>query len=145
MDTSQRALDPGEVVERLLADHDDQWLGELADELDRRLSGRRLERVMRRWQLSRAELGALFGVTRQAASKWMVSGVPAERSAQVADIEAITDLLVRYLRTERIPAVVRRRVERLGGRSLIELVAAGRSNEALHLTRQMFAFTDAHA
>ena len=132
-------------MERLLADHDDQWLGELADELDRRLSGRRLERVMRRWQLSRAELGALFGVTRQAASKWMVSGVPAERSAQVADIEAITDLLVRYVRTERIPAVVRRRAERLGGRSLIELVAAGRSNEALHLTRQMFAFTDAHA
>jgi DNA-binding transcriptional regulator YiaG len=137
--------DPADVAERLLAEHDDAWVRALAEELDRHLSGRGLERVQHRWQLSRAELGALFGVTRQAVSKWISGRVPADRVEQVADVEAITDLLVRYLRPERIPAVVRRPAARLGGANLIELVSAGRSAEALRLTRQMFAFTDAHA
>lgn len=133
------------MAERLVAAHDDEWVRQLVDELDRHLSGRGLERVRRRWQLSRTELGAMFGVSRQAVSKWMADGVPADRAEQVADVEAITDLIVRYVRPERIPAVVRRRADRLGGRSLVELVSEGRSAEALRLTRRMFAFTDAHA
>lgn len=137
-------LDPRDAAARLLAEHDDAWVRSLADELDRHLTGHRLERVMRLWKLSRAELGELFGVSRQAVSKWMVNGVPAERAGQVADVEAITDLLGRYLRPDRIPAVVRRRAARLDGKNLIELVTAGRSDEALRLTRQMFTFTDLH-
>ncbi len=136
---------PREAAARLLAEHDDRWVAQLADELERRLSGRRLERVMRLWMLSRAELGALFGVSRQAVSKWLRDGVPPDRAEQVADVEAVTDLLERYLKRERIPAVVRRRADRLGQSSLVELVSAGHSHEALRLTRQMFAFTDAHA
>jgi hypothetical protein len=138
-------LDPRDAAARLLAEHDDAWVTKLTDELDRHLSGRRLERVMRLWQLSRAELGELFGVSRQAVSKWITDGVPADRASQVADVTAITDLLDRYLKRDRIPAVVRRQAPRLGGSSLIELVAAGHSSEALRLTRQMFTFTDVHA
>jgi hypothetical protein len=138
-------LDPRDAAAALAADHDEAWLTALADALDRRLSGRRLDRVMRLWQLSRTELGALFGVSRQAVTKWLADGVPAERVEQVADVQAITDLLDHYLKRDRIPAVVRRRAPALGSASLLELVVDGQSSEALRLTRQMFAFTDVHA
>ncbi|MEX1164561.1 MAG: hypothetical protein WEB03_13390 [Nitriliruptor sp.] len=137
--------DPRAAAARLLAEHDEDWVAQLTAELDRRLSRRRLERVMRVWQLSRTELGALFGVSRQAVSKWIADDVPADRAPYVADVEAITDLLERYLKRGRIAAVVRRRSPGLGDASLIELVSSGRSTEALRLTRRMFAFTDAHA
>jgi hypothetical protein len=100
---------------------------------------------MRRWRLSRTELGELFGVSRQAVSKWLEQGVPADRVEQVADVQAITDLLERHIERDRIAAVVRRRAEGLGGMSLIELVSAGRGGHALAATRRMFTFTDAHA
>lgn len=138
-------LDPRDAAARLVAEHDEEWVATLTDELDRQLSGRHLERVVRLWGLSRKELGELFGVSRQAVSKWISDGVPADRTEQVADVEAITDLLDRYLKRDRIAAVVRRRAPRLDGSSLIELVSAGRSGDALRLTREMFAFTDAHA
>jgi hypothetical protein len=138
-------LGPRDAAAQLLAAHDDDWVLQLTDELDRHLSGRALDRVLRLWGLSRTELGALFGVSRQAVSKWITDGVPADRVEQVADLAAITDLLNHYLKSDRIPAVVRRRAPRLDGASLLELIEAGRSSEALRLTRQMFAFTDAHA
>lgn len=138
-------LDPRDAAARLVAEHDEDWVATLTDELDRQLSGRHLERVVRLWGLSRKELGELFGVSRQAVSKWISGGVPADRTEQVADVEAITDLLDRYLKRDRIAAVVRRRAPRLDGSSLIELVSAGRSGDALRLTREMFAFTDVHA
>lgn len=137
-------LDPQDAAARLLAEHDDAWVAELTDELERHRSGRRLTRVMRLWGLSRTELASLFGVSRQAVSKWITDGVPADRTEQVADVEAVTDLLDRYLRRDRIPAVVRRRAPRLDGSSLVELIAAGRSQDALRWTRQMFAFGDVH-
>jgi hypothetical protein len=138
-------LDPREAAGRLLADHDDRWISELTEELLRRQRGRELERVAQVWQLSRRELGELFGVSRQAVTKWLAGGVPSDRAEQVADVEAMTDLLERYLKRERIPAVVRRRAPRLDGASLVELVRDGRSPDALRLTRAMFTFTDAHA
>lgn len=138
-------LGPREAAAQLVTAHDPAWLAQFTDELDRRLHTGGLERVMRRWSLSRAELGALFGVSRQAVSKWLTNGVPGDRVEQVATVAAITDLLERYVQADRIPAVVRRRAPGLGDRSLFELVSQGRSNEALERTRQMFTFTEVHA
>lgn len=138
------ALDPRTAAAQLVEGHDEAWLSRFAEEVGRRLTGRGLDRVMRLWQLSRTELGELFGVSRQAASKWLEGGVPPERAALVADLEAMTDLLERYLKPGRVPAVVRRRAPRLGGASLLELVRAGRSAEALARTREMFVFGDLH-
>lgn len=143
--TALAELDPREAAARLLDEHGDAWVSQFAQELDQRLSGRQLDRVMRLWRLSRAELGELFGVSRQAVTKWLSDGVPADRSPVVADVEAITDLLDRYLRRDRIAAVVRRDAPRLGGTSIIGLVQSGRSSDALRLTRQMFTFADVHA
>lgn len=143
--TVPAGIEPRDAAVQLLAEHDEAWVMKLTEELDRHLSGRRLERVMRRWQLSRAQLGELFGVSRQAVSKWIADGVPEDRARQVADVEAITDLLDHYLKRDRIAAVVRRQSPGLDGMSLIELVSSGRSSDALRLTRRMFAFTDVHA
>jgi hypothetical protein len=137
-------IDPRDAAARLLAEHDDAWVAQLTAELDRHLSTNRLERLMGTWQLSRAQLGTLFGVSRQAASKWIADGVPIDRATHLADVEAITELLERYVKRDRIAAVVRRRADGLGGASLMELIAAGRSSDALRLTREMFTFTDVH-
>lgn len=137
-------LDPQDAASLLLAEHDSSWIAELAVELDRALSGRQLERVMRLWDLTRTDLGQLFGVSRQAVSKWIADGVPAERIPQVADLTAITDLLAHYLKRDRIPAVVRRPAPNLGGSSLLEIVAEGRMADAVALTRRMFTFADVH-
>ena len=87
-----------------------------------------------------------MGVTQQAIAKWIDgAGVPAERAPQIAELAAATDLLEHYLKASRIPAVVRRPAPALGGGSLLELVAAGATDELLAATRDMFTFTDAHA
>ena len=68
---------------------------------------------------------AIFGVSRQAVAKWRGSGVPDDRAVALADLAAATDVLERYVRRDRIPAVVRRPATLLGGRSLLELAEAG--------------------
>lgn len=139
-------LDPKQAAQQLVEEQSDAtWLASFAAELDRRLATDQLARAMTLWKLSRSELGRLFGVSRQGVTKWLDEGVPAERVEQVADLTAMTDLLVRYLKRDRIAAVVRRAAPNLGGVSLLDLVAAGRSDKALAATQQMFAFGDAHA
>jgi hypothetical protein len=94
--------------------------------------------VLDTWGITNAEAGRLFGVTRQAVGKWRANGLPEDRRAAVGDLAAVTDLLVHYLKRDRIPAVVRRPAERLGGCSMIDLVGERRTGELLALTRDMF-------
>ena len=137
-------VDPGVAAEQLLSEHDEDWIERLAAELSRRLGARGLGNVARTWHLSLTALGEMFGVSRQAASKWLKDGVPPDRATQVADVEAVAELLERHLKPERVPAVVRRRSPGLGGESLISMISGGHSAEALELTREMFSFGDAH-
>lgn len=128
------------------AHHDDpSWLDSFAEALDRSRSGAELERILSVWQLSRSDAGPLLGVSRQAVSKWIAGGVPPERAAAVADLSAATDLLVRHLRRDRIPAVVRRSAPALGDRSLVDLLALGDTSAVLEACRAMFAFGDLHS
>ena len=83
-------------------------------------------RTTETWDLSQAEAARLFGVSRQAVGKWRRHGVPRERAGAVADLAAATDLLVRHLKRDRIPAVVRRPIPALDGVSLVELLGARR-------------------
>ncbi|MFV0316939.1 MAG: hypothetical protein ACK5O2_08250 [Microthrixaceae bacterium] len=130
---------------QLLTDYDEDWLSELSVELERLLGARGLDRIMGSWNLSATALGELFGVSRQAVSKWLDEGIPADRSTQVADLEAMADILEHYLKPQRIPAVLRRTAPGLGGLSLLEMISEGRSPEALALTRRMFTFGDTHS
>lgn len=77
--------------------------------------------------------------------KWLANGPPAERAAAIADLAAATDLLVHYLKRDRIPAVTRREVSALGNRSLIDLVAQSDTRGVLAACREMFSFERALA
>jgi len=139
--------DPRALAARLVAEHhaDGAWLDRFAEELDRGRAVHGLERVMAVWGLTQAEVARLFGVSRQAVGKWVSGGVPVERVPAFADLAAATDLLVRQLRRDRIPAVVRRPAPALGDRSLVDLVAAGRTGDVLAACRAMFAFDQVQA
>lgn len=130
---------PWEVADALVAGApDENWLRALTDDLDRRVRTRPLERLMTLWALSASEAAQAFGVTRQAFSKWRRSGVPAERATVLADLAEATDTLDRHLKRERIPAVVRRPAQSLGGLSLYDLACRGRHAELREAVTAMF-------
>lgn len=130
---------PKEMAEELIRQAPDQaWLRELTDRLDRSVRTGPLERFMSLWGLSGAEAARVFGISRQAFSKWFDNGIPADRTGAVADLTAATEELDRRVKRERIPAVVRRKAEALGGRSLYEIACEGRHGEVRERVRAMF-------
>jgi hypothetical protein len=100
-------------------------LRRLVDRLDHELNASPLQRTVRLWDLSATQLGQMFGISRQAASKWLAEGAPASRRDQVALLGQATDLLDQWVKRERIPAVVRRPVGVLDGRSRLDVALAG--------------------
>ncbi len=139
--------DAEEAAERTFREHrhDVGWLDAFAAGLDRRRAVDAFTRTTETWGLSQAEAARLFGVSRQAIGKWRRRGVPAERAGAVADLAAATDLLVHYLKRDRIPAVVRRPIPALGGVSLVELLGQGDTGAVLAACRDMFRFDQAQA
>lgn len=142
MDTTILDTEPRELAELLLDAHGDspQWLDSFVEAIVR---GRRgdLGRVLQVWGLNASEAAEIFGVSRQALSRWLTGGTPSARAAQVADLSAATDLLVRYVKTERIPAIVRRPADRLEGRTLITLAKERSPRAVLDACRTMFDFS----
>lgn len=138
--------DPKRLASELVAASRDRpgWLAAFAGELESQALVDSLRRFLGVWGLSASEASRLFGVSRQALSKWLTQGVPTDRTEMVADLAAATDTLVRYLKLDRIPATVRRKAARLGGRSLLDLVAAGDSRGTLEACRAMFDFSTVH-
>lgn len=100
-------------------------LRKVIDQLDQELASRPLDRLVRLWDVSASQVGQMFGVSRQAATTWIHHGPPAGRADQVALLDQSTNLLERWLKRERIPAVVRRPVDQLGGRSRLDAALAG--------------------
>lgn len=140
-------LDPRDAAAKLAAERELErdWLDEFAESLDRQRNALSFARVLSVWDLSRSEAARHFGVSRQALSKWLRQGVPAERAEAIADLAAATDLLVHYLKRDRIPAVVRRPVAALDDRSLLDLFAAGDTRALLSACRDMFRFDEAQS
>jgi hypothetical protein len=135
MDTS---VDAEEMAHELLETADRDWIRRLLDELDRQVRIEPLERLTSLWDLSNAAAARIFGVSRQAFSKWLVSGPPADRVDEVAVVDNITSLLDRYVKRERIPAVVRRSADRFEGRSLLEVLEAGEYELAAAVMTETF-------
>ena len=140
-------LGPEEAAGRIFRAYKDEgaWLDAFAQSLDRQRAGRSFARTLAVWALSQAEVARLFGVSRQAVGKWLRQGVPPERAGAISDLAAATDLLVHHLKSDRIPAVVRRPVPSLGGVSLMDLLAQGDTPALLAVCRDMFRFDQAHA
>jgi hypothetical protein len=120
---TSRARRRPERAARDLVDSDSAVALALVQALERQLSAEPLRRLERVWQLSASQAAGLFGVSRQAYAKWHRGGVPAERRADVADLDAATAELLARVSVDRIPAVVRRPAAILGDRSLLEVAA----------------------
>ena len=137
---------PEAVAEQIVAAHSEEssWLDAFAEELAKRRAGQDLSRILSAWGLSASAAARVFGVSRQAFSKWLKRGVPEERLETVSTLSAATDLLVRHIKRDRIPAVVRRPAAALGGDSLLEMAKKGQSREVLAACRSMFDFGRAH-
>ena len=133
---------PEEAAARIFAAHrhEGAWLDAFTQSLDRRRAGESLERTLRVWGVSQAEAARLLGVSRQAVGKWRARGAPPARVNAFADLSAATELLVRYLKRDRIPAVVRRPIPAVGGVSLMDLLARGDTRSLLRACREMFRF-----
>jgi hypothetical protein len=130
---------PHDIAERLAAQAPDRaWLRALAHDLFRRLQLEPLDRFTTVWDLSDSEAARAFGVSRQAFSKWRRDGVPTDRLLVLTDLDAATDLLERRVKRERIPAVVRRAAESLGGRSLLQMVQEGEHEAVRRAVESMF-------
>lgn len=132
------SLPPEEAAALLTRDAGEQWAREFLRHLERRMGEDPLERVMRAWDLSAAQLALVFGVSRQAVAKWRVHGVPVDRAVALADLAAATDVLERYVRRDRIPAVVRRPAKLTGGVSLLELAERGDTDAVRRSVATMF-------
>jgi hypothetical protein len=102
-----------------------------------------LRRLMDAFELSKTELGSLFGVRRQAVDQWLERGVPSERQEKVQTLVAIADLLERKLKPGRLAGVARRPADAYGGRTMLELIAADRHRELLELIRESFDWASA--
>lgn len=97
-----------------------------------------LERIRQIFGLNLTQLGELFGVSRQAVSQWVDTGVPEDRLEKVAVVAAVADLLDYRLRSDRVPAVVRREAAAYGGSTALELIGQDRHDELLELVRSSF-------
>ena len=115
------ADDVDDWAQRLIAE-DEDGARALAQAIERRLATGSLDQLERVWDLSASQAASLFGVSRQAYAKWRVAGIPADRRVHVAEVGAITAMLLDYVKVDRIPGVVRRAAETLGGASIIDLV-----------------------
>jgi hypothetical protein len=132
-------LSAHDVATRLIEQApDERWLRTLIDDLDLRIRSRPLERLLTLWNLSAAQGAQLFGISRQAFTKWLKAGPPAERAEAIAALAAATDLLDHHLKRERIAAVVRRKAPQLSGKSLLELANAGEYTKVRSAVEIMF-------
>lgn len=137
--STRRVPSPVDRAAQIVAEApDERWVRDLVDELDRRIRTAPLERLLTLWSLSASEAARIFGVSRQAFSKWLQSGPPADRAPDVAAVAAATDLLDRHVKRERIAAVVRRPAAQLGGASLHDLACEGRHDELRRAVEAMF-------
>lgn len=100
-----------------------------------------LERVRAVFGLSITELGALFGVTRQAAGLWLDGGAPAARRAKAATVAAIADVLAHRLKRARVPGIARRPASAYGGRTMLDLMAADEHEWLLESVRRSFDYS----
>ena len=100
------------------------------------------EKTIRIWRLDRSETDRIFDGSKSVVDKWRRHGFLPDA---IADLDATTDLLCRYLKEDRIPSVVRRSIRARDEVSLIEMLEQGDSKTLLATCRDMFRFEQVHA
>ena len=141
-----RGISPAKMAEVLVQAYqfDERWLGTFAYCLYKQLPNTSLMKIMGTWKLTTQEAAAGFGVSCETLDEWIKEEVPVDSIKRLSEVCAATDLLVHYLKADRIPAVVRKPIERLGNRSLLDLYSNGETGQVLRECRNMFRFENVH-
>ena len=141
-----RNLAPEEAAERRLVahGHESAWLDAFAESLGHRRASRSFACIIEVWGLSQTGAARIFGVSRRTVGEWLRQGIPPDRAPEISDLAAATVLLVRYLKRDRIPAVVQRPIRALDGTSLSDFLGRGDTQTLLSACRAMFRFEQAH-
>jgi len=90
--------------------------------------------------LSDEEVGELFGVSQQAAAGWLANGFPAAQQTKAAVVLEVARLLDHNILADRIGAIVRRPAEAYGGRTMLQMIAAGEHEDLLDRVRGSLDF-----
>jgi hypothetical protein len=97
-----------------------------------------LVQVMDAFQLSKTELGKLFGVSRQAIDGWLIHGVPAERQEKLNALTSLAEFWGRKFAAGRLPGMARTPADTFHGLTILELVSVDRHRELLDIVREGF-------
>lgn len=81
---------------------------------------RQLGQIQETLRLSVADLGKVFGVTRQAVDQWRTASVPVDKAAAVDRVAECVEELARRFKPQRLPAVAREPLPILCGRSILQ-------------------------
>ena len=140
------SISPSKMADFIVYTHEnnERWLASFTEQLHKRLPAASMAKVLGVWNLTGQEAATGFGVSWQTLERWLRDGVPSDVAEPVADLSAATDLLVHYLKADRIPSVVRRPIKRLDGKSLMDLFSEGEMRSILKACRAMFQFENVH-
>lgn len=146
LDVEVSGVSPSTMADLLVREFEDSghWLESFAEEFCRRLPSVSLSKVLGVWNLAGQEAADGFGVSQETLGGWLEHGVPADHAEPLANLSAATDVLLHYLKANRIPAVVRRPADLLGGKSLMDLYSERDTVGILEACRSMFRFEDVH-
>ncbi|MGH7643131.1 MAG: hypothetical protein ACRENX_09000 [Candidatus Dormibacteria bacterium] len=99
-----------------------------------------LEHAMKILGLTATDMGEILDVSRQAVEKWMLSGVPADRSARILTIDEIATVLHQHLRRGAVPGVARKKADAFEGSTLLEALAGGHEQAILDRVKDSFDY-----
>jgi hypothetical protein len=105
-----------------------------------RIRSRALDEIRAIFELSDAELAALFSVTRPSITKWRLRGVPVERAAEVERVRELAGYFSgRFIRV-RIPQIVRTAGKGLVGRTVLAVIAETGVDRVYAYLERLFSY-----
>jgi len=111
-------------------------MGDVTDAMQTALS--ELDAISSAWGLSFDETAEVLGVSPTTLRRYRRRGVPPARAAVISKLFRATIILGQYVRSDRIPTVVRRSAVILGGKSLMQLARAGQYEKLLTSMGRVF-------
>jgi hypothetical protein len=106
-----------------------------------RIGADALDEIRGGFGLSEDALAALFAVSRPAIAKWRQRRVPVERAADVDRVRELAGYFARRFIAVRIPQIVRTPGKGLGGKTVLEAVAAGEIDRVYAYLESLFSYT----
>lgn len=122
--------------DRALRNATEAAMGDVTDAMQTALS--ELDAISSAWGLSFDETAEVLGVSPTTLRRYRRRGVPPARAAVISKLFRATIILGQYVRSDRIPTVVRRSAVILGGKSLMQLARAGQYEKLLTSMGRVF-------